>query len=179
MSFSGEFKGMLGGRKAAPVQPQVATYPAPDSLKIPTGEVEQYPDWDEVRQYQAEGYSVNEIPVCVTKPILATVMPAKRGVVRSFHVPAVAAGAVAIEIIPADPRIAQAYIVSDSNNPGAIYLGTQEQVQLVNVGDSDAYFYNGSTPLGPWRGFEQPIYALAQTGSSVNIVNVRIEYWAD
>jgi hypothetical protein len=169
-------------KKKGAVAPQgEAQYTPPDSLKYAQPVNTPSPeDWEDVRQYYPEHAGVTEVPVSIERPVMVWNLPAKHSIVRSFHVPAVAAGVVPTELIPADPRIKSAWIVSDSNNPGAIYLGTKEQVTLVASGaGSDAYFYNGSTPLGPWQGFDQPLYAVAQTGSSVNIVNIRLEFWAD
>lgn len=169
----------FGKKKAVQPQPNAAEYTPPDSLKYVQPVNEPEPDWEDVRQQYPEHSAVTEIPVTVDKPIKAWNLPAKRSVMHSYHVPAVGTGAIAIELIPADPRIKNAYIVSDSNNPGAIYLGTREQVSMSGGAGGDPYFYNGSNMLGPWQGFQEPVYAIAQTGTSVNIVNVRLEFWAD
>lgn len=157
-----------------------AQYEPPDSLKYPQPVNVPTPDWEDVRQEYPEYSTVTKVPVCIDEPVVVWDLPAKRSVLRSFHIPAVnAAGVIPVEIIPADPRIKNAFVTSDGANPGAIFLGTMEQVTGTIRGDSDAYFYNGSTPLGPWQGFQEPVYAIAQTGTSVNIVNIRLEYWAD
>lgn len=169
----------FGKKKATVAQPSAAEYTPPDSLKYvqPVNDPEPA-DWEDVRQQYSEYTTLTEIPVCVEKPIKAWVLPAKRSYIRSFHVPAVGVGVLPVEIVPADPRIKNAFITSDPSNPGAIYLGTREQVSSAG-GGGDAYFYNGSNTLGPWQGFQESVYAIAQTGTSVNIVNVRLEFWAD
>lgn len=158
-----------------------AEYTPPDSLKYPQQVNAPDPDWEDVRQQYPEHSVVTEIPVSVDKPVKTWNLPAKRGIWRSFHIPAFndSNHARPIEIIPADPRIKNAWIQADGNNPGEIYLGTQEQVALVAVGDSDAFFYSGSQPLGPLQGFQDAVYAYANNGASVNILSVRLEYWAD
>lgn len=172
------------GKKKAVVQGDAgagaAQYTPPEGLKYPQPVNEPTPDWEDVRQEYPQYPVVNEVPVTVKLPVKAWSLPAKRAIVRSFHVPPIgSAGVLPLEIIPADPRIKNAYITSSPNNPGGIFLGTKEQVATQIVANSDAYFYENSQTLGPWQGFNEALYAVAESGSSTNIINVRLEFWAD
>ena len=129
------------------------------------------PDWEEVRQ--SEPYPQVTVPVEVSGPVAAWVLPAKRGVNHSFTVDTLAnMQGNSPEVIPADPRIKRAWITAST---ATVVVGTQEQVKDPQA--PKGFVLPQNNPM-PWEGFEDPVYAVANTAGPA-VVSVRYEFWAD
>lgn len=157
-----------------------ASYRPPEGLKFPQPPGEATPDWVDVRQQDQA--IMKPVPVRIDGFTPVWELPAKRSIFRSFSVPVFSTPAQPIEVIPADPRIKDVWIVADTANPGHMYLGTHEQLStLYGSGSCDGLFLAGGFAIGPLQGFsDTPIYAVAITsGGSANTLSVHISYWAD
>jgi len=129
------------------------------------------PDWEDVRQ--AEPYPQVTVPVEVVGPIGVWAMPAKRGVNHQFKLDTLAnMSGNAPEVVPADPRIKRAIL---SASTATVVVGTQEQVKDPQSPDG---FVLPSGQAIPWEGFEEPLYAVANTAGAA-VLSVRYEFWAD
>lgn len=140
------------------------------------------PEWEDVRDYQPV-VSMATVPVQIMNTAVVDERPAKRGTWRSFNVPVFndPSNPQPIEVIPADPRIKNAWLWTDAGNPGHIYLGDNEQLTRINTGLTvDGATFGPGWSIGPVQGFEEATYSIATTsGGQANILNVRVEYWSD
>lgn len=152
---------------------QAANYPPPDTMKYPQPVNTPTPDWEDVRQTYPEYSPVLEVPVCVERPIMAWVLPAKRGMGRTFTVDTLANVSNPNEVIPANPKLRRVILVAGG---AGVVVGTREQV--VDANGADGFTLPNGTPV-TWEGFEEPLYAVVQTAGTKTTLSVRYEYWAD
>lgn len=130
-------------------------------------------DWELVRQQEA--YEPHVVPVNVKGITVVRELPAKAGRGHTYNVPLPTDPNGPKEIIPADPRIRNAFILTPTSNPGSIVMGTLEQVKAATP---DGFTIPNGVFIGPFQGFDEPVFAVALTGTT-NTVSLRYEYWAD
>jgi hypothetical protein len=165
----------FGGRRVVSEHAGAAEYTAPDSIKHVQPVNAPTPDWEDVRQEYPEYSPVHEIPVCIEKPVLAWVLPAKRGYQRTITVDLLSNVSTPVEIVPANPKIKRAWI---SVSGASVVIGELEQVKDANGADGFTFYAASATPV-PFEGFEEPLYGVVATGGTKQTVSVRYEFWAD
>lgn len=128
-------------------------------------------EWGTVRQQQ-EYYHPQTVPVCIDDPIATWSLPAKRSSMYTVTYDQLSFLNPPLELIPADPRIKNAWIMASGTN---CIVGSLEQV--MNANRPLGFTMPANTPM-KWEGFEQALFAVANSAGS-GTVSVRIEYWAD
>ena len=132
--------------------------------KFPRPPGEPTPDWEDVRQ--EEESVVHSVPVDVQGIVPVWALPAKRSTVNAVSVDTLVVIPNPNELIPADPRVRRAQVVSGI----PFTLGTMEQL-LNKVG-----FTVPANTILTMEGFEESIHVV---GSAAGVVSVRFEYWSD
>lgn len=149
-----------------------AEYTPPQGLKYPQPAIDPNPAWEDVRQEYSTPYPLNEIPVCVERPVKSQALPAKYGVGRTFNITTVALNSNPPEVIAASPTIQRAILVAGG---AGVIVGTAEQVK---AGSPDGFTLPNGTPV-TWTGFREPLYAVIAAAGTPTTLSVRLEFWAD
>ena len=133
-----------------------------------------HPEVEVVEVEQREPVELIAIPVEVKGVTNVRMLPAKRGSMETFYPGATAGTALLIQ--GADPRLRRVVL---SVTAQACWLGTQEAVKALSVGNTSGGAGLFSAPVGSvtFEGIHEDLWGMAASAGS--IVSVRREYWTD